>query len=62
MALAWTLVSGDCSTCLFGASKLEQVQENLKAVQLAMQWSEGIERKIEAVLGNEPSPEMEYRG
>jgi voltage-dependent potassium channel beta subunit len=60
LALAWTLANTDTSTCIFGATKPEQVEENIKAVEIASNWTQELEDRIEEVLGNEPEPEMEF--
>ena len=31
LALAWTIVNRDTSTCILGATKTAQIEENLKA-------------------------------
>lgn len=60
LVLAWTLVNQDISTCIFGASRTSQVQDNLKALEVAQNWSEDIEEKIEKVLGNQPEPPIDF--
>lgn len=61
LALAWTLVNKDVSTCIFGASKLDHVESNLKAVEVAANWTPEIEAKIEKALGTAPDPGMNYK-
>jgi len=61
LALAWTLVNGDVSTCIFGASNTNQIDENMKSLEVAKNWTRELEDKIEAVFGNRPTPEMNYR-
>eukprot|EP00344_Euplotes_crassus_P004296 CAMPEP_0196998346 /NCGR_PEP_ID=MMETSP1380-20130617/3762_1 /TAXON_ID=5936 /ORGANISM="Euplotes crassus, Strain CT5" /LENGTH=341 /DNA_ID=CAMNT_0042414893 /DNA_START=80 /DNA_END=1105 /DNA_ORIENTATION=+ len=58
LALAWTLVNRDVSTCIFGASKLSQIQSNLKALEIAANWTPELEEQINKALGNQPQPEM----
>lgn len=60
LCLAWTIVNKDVSTCIFGATKVEQVEDNIKALDLAMKWTQEIEDKIEKVLGNQPTPAMDF--
>ncbi|CAI2372835.1 unnamed protein product [Moneuplotes crassus] len=58
LALAWTLVNRDVSTCIFGASKLSQIESNLKALEIAANWTSELEEQINKALGNQPQPEM----
>ncbi|CAI2370339.1 unnamed protein product [Moneuplotes crassus] len=60
LGLAWTLVNRDVSTCIFGATKVSQVEDNIGALEVASKWTEELEEKIEEVLGNEPEPEVDY--
>ncbi|CAI2372577.1 unnamed protein product [Moneuplotes crassus] len=60
LALAWTLVNKDVSTCIFGASKVSQLEDNMGALEVASKWTEELENKIEEALGNEPAPETDY--
>jgi aryl-alcohol dehydrogenase-like predicted oxidoreductase len=61
LALAWALANKDVSVLLFGASRLEQVDENLKAVEVLKKWNKEIEQKIEALLQNTPESELNFR-
>lgn len=60
LALAWTLVNSDTSTCIFGATKVEQVEDNIKALEVACNWTSELEEKIEKALGNQPEPQMDF--
>lgn len=60
LCLAWSIVTKDTSTCIFGATKTEQVEENVKALEVAMNWTEDIEARCEEVLGNQPEPAMDF--
>ena len=51
LALAWNIVNRDTSTCILGATKVAQFEENLKAMEVARKWTPEIEQKIEALLG-----------
>ncbi len=61
LSLAWCLANKDVSTALVGASKPAQFAENLKAVEVMQRWTPEIEKKIEAVMGNQPTPAMNWR-
>lgn len=60
LALAWAVVNQDVSTCIFGASKVEQVEDNIQALQIAQKWDKELEEKINKLLGNEPEPIMDF--
>lgn len=60
LALAWAIANKDVSTCLLGFSKLSQVDENLKAMEIYRKWNKDIEKKIRDVLGNEPEVDMDF--
>jgi len=61
LCLAWTLANKDVSTALLGFTRVEQVEENMKAVSLYNRWSQEIEDKIEKVLNNCPVPETNWK-
>jgi voltage-dependent potassium channel beta subunit len=54
MSIAWCLKNLNVSTAILGASKPEQLDENLKALDLVELLSPEIIEKIEAVMGNKP--------
>jgi len=61
LALAWAVANKDVSTCLLGASKIEQLEENLKAFDLVKRWNKDIEKKCEDVLDNTPPVRIDFR-
>lgn len=61
LCLAWTIVNKDVSTCILGASKLEQLEDNLKACEVAKNWTKELEEKMEKVLDNPVTPIQEAR-
>lgn len=60
-ALAWCLKNKDVSTVITGASKVEQVQQNMKAIDVVDQMTPDIMDRVEEVLDNKPAPEKDYR-
>jgi voltage-dependent potassium channel beta subunit len=54
LALAWTLKNPNVSTVITGASRAEQVVENMKAVEISAKLTPDIMEKIETILGNKP--------
>jgi len=61
LALAWTLKNKDVSTAIFGATKISQVEDNIKAVAIYKKITPEIEEKIEKVLDNRPKPSMNWK-
>lgn len=60
LALAWAIVNKDVSTCIFGATKLSQFEDNMKALDVAENWSEELEKRVNDLLANEPEPVMDF--
>ncbi|MHB8855448.1 MAG: potassium channel beta subunit family protein [Bellilinea sp.] len=54
LALAWCLKNPNVSTVITGASRPEQVVENMKAIDVEDKLTPEIIEKIELVLGNKP--------
>lgn len=52
MAIAWCLKNPTVSTVITGASRVEQVHENLKAVQAIEKLTPDLMAKIEGIIGN----------
>jgi aryl-alcohol dehydrogenase-like predicted oxidoreductase len=61
LALAWCLKNPHVSTVITGASKPEQVRENMKALEIAPKLTTEVMDRIEAILDNKPEPESDYR-
>ena len=57
MGLAWCLRNPNVSTVITGASRPEQVAENMKAVEVVSKLNSDVMERIEKVLGNRPGPE-----
>ncbi|KAG2037557.1 NADP-dependent oxidoreductase domain-containing protein [Suillus americanus] len=56
LALAWVAKNPNTSTVILGASKPEQVVDNLKALDVIPKLTPEILDKIEAILQNKPAP------
>lgn len=54
MAIAWVLKNEHVSTAILGASKLQQLEENLKALDAVTLLTDEVIEKIEAILENKP--------
>jgi voltage-dependent potassium channel beta subunit len=61
LALAWCLKNPHVSTVITGASKAEQVRENMKALEIYQQMGEDVMKRIDDILGNKPEEEPNYR-
>ncbi len=55
MALAWCLKNPNVSTVITGASRAEQVHENMKALDVVAKLTPEVLEKIEAIMANKPS-------
>lgn len=62
MALAWCLKNQNVSTVITGASKPEQVRQNMKAIDKVEKLTEDIMDQIEKILDNKPEDEHDFRG
>lgn len=51
MALAWILKNPNVSTVIMGASKLEQLEQNLKSLDVIPQLTSEVMNKIDSVIG-----------
>ena len=61
LALAWCLKNPRVSTVITGASKPEQVVENMRAIDDVAQLDAQVMERIEDVLGNRPDPLPRFR-
>lgn len=57
LALAWTLKNPNVSTVITGASRPEQVTENMKAIAAAEKLTPDIMQRIDEILGNKTEEE-----
>lgn len=55
LALAWTLKNPQVSTTILGASRPDQLAENLKAVDFVDKLDEGVMNAIEGIVKNKPT-------
>jgi len=61
LALAWCLKNPRVSTVITGASRPEQVAENMRAAEVAARLTDDVLARIEEVLANRPAPERDWR-
>ncbi|TYJ58838.1 hypothetical protein B9479_000270 [Cryptococcus floricola] len=60
LALAWTLLHEGVSSCILGATKPEQIKENVKALDIFPKLTPEIAAEIEKILDNKPAPPPAY--
>ena len=53
-AIAWCLKNPNVSTVITGASKPEQVKENMKAIEVAEKLDKRVMERVDEALGNRP--------
>jgi voltage-dependent potassium channel beta subunit len=61
LAIAWCLLNPNVSTVITGASKPEQVADNMKAVDLVDKLTPEVVDQIEEILGNKPEIPTDFR-
>ena len=59
LALAWCLNNPNVSTVITGASRSEQVSENMKSLEVTSKLDSGVLERIEDILGNQPRRSQE---
>jgi len=61
LALAWCLTNPHVSTAITGASRPEQVKENMQAMEVVEHLTPEFLDRIEEVVANRPEPEADWR-
>ncbi len=61
LAIAWCLKNPNVSTVITGASKADQVCENMKALEVYRQIGDEVMRRIDEILENKPEGEPDFR-
>ncbi|MAL17277.1 MAG: aldo/keto reductase [Balneola sp.] len=61
LALAWCLNNKDVSTVITGASSVEQVEQNMKTMDIIDKVDEEVITKIEEILDNKPKKPTDWR-
>ncbi|KAI1467637.1 Aldo/keto reductase [Daldinia caldariorum] len=60
LALAWTLKNPNVSTVILGATKVEQIEDNVKALKLLDKLTPDVLEEIEKILDNAPAQPPKY--
>jgi len=55
LAIAWTLKNPNVSTCITGASRTDQIHDNMKALEVVELLDDEVMARIEAILDNKPA-------
>jgi voltage-dependent potassium channel beta subunit len=55
VALAWVLSNSNVSSCIMGCSNVKQVEENVYSLELAAQWKEENNKKLDLLFNTKPS-------
>jgi aryl-alcohol dehydrogenase-like predicted oxidoreductase len=58
MAIAWTISNPNVTTAILGATKKEQLIDNLKALEVLPLLTPEVKQQIETILGNKPSMDL----
>lgn len=61
LAIAWCMKNPNVSTVITGASRKQQVQENMIALDVAEKLTPEVMEQIEAILDNKPKPASDFR-
>ncbi|KIW04815.1 uncharacterized protein PV09_04000 [Verruconis gallopava] len=60
LAIAWAAKNPNVSTVILGATKVEQIVDNCKAIQLLDKLTPEVMEEIEGILENKPTPPATY--
>lgn len=61
LALAWCLTNPNVSSVITGASRPEQVEQNMKALDVVGKLTPEVLARLETILSNRPEPEPNWR-
>ena len=61
LVLGWVLKSNDVSTAIFGATRVEQVDDNIGALQVVKSLTPELLQRIEDLLANKPETRYNWR-
>lgn len=61
LCLAWVLKNDNVNVMLIGASKVSQLEENIKCLEVLPKLTDEVMNEIETILNNKPSPVPDCR-
>ena len=56
LAIAWCVINPNVSTVITGASRVSQIEENMKALDVVPQLTDDVMERLEEILDNKPAP------
>lgn len=59
LAMAWVINNPDVSTAITGATKVEQLEDTVKAVGVRRKFTPQLERRIENIFGTAPKGKLD---
>ncbi len=59
--MAWCLKNPDVSTVITGASRPEQVAQNMEALNVVAKLADEVMARLEEILDNKPAPPPDLR-
>lgn len=60
MSLAWAAKNPNVSTVILGATKVSQIEDNIKALKLLPKLTPEVMEEIEKILDNKPAEAPSY--
>ncbi len=60
LAVVWVIKNPDVSTCILGASRPQQIAENVEALKFLPLYTNDIETQVDEILGNAPQKEIDW--
>jgi aryl-alcohol dehydrogenase-like predicted oxidoreductase len=60
LSIAWIIKNNDISTCILGAMKKEQIEENIISLEVYKKLNKEILEEIENIMKNAPIAEIDY--
>ncbi|OUR97489.1 alcohol dehydrogenase [Halobacteriovorax marinus] len=61
LSLAWCLKNPNVSSVILGASRLEQIEDNLGALDVVAMLTDEVMEKIELITNNRPEPHVDWK-
>lgn len=61
LCLAWCLKNNNVSVMLLGASKMTQLEENIKCLEILPKLTDKVMEELEKILNNKPAPAPDCR-
>ncbi|GET28721.1 aldo/keto reductase [Prolixibacter sp. SD074] len=58
LSIAWTISNPDVTTAILGATRKEQLEENLKALEVYPKLTPDVKDRIDEIMGTKPVPPM----